>query len=525
MTGALLQIDQVRGQRAVEDIADVVIIGSGAAGATAARVLTEAGADVVVIEEGPQVPTVELRSDMYSAFKRLWRDMGMQTARGRSLIPILQGACVGGTTAINGAIVHRLPGAIHRDWCRDPAVEQLFSETALQRAYDRLDRELSVDTVPEEVLGENSRLMRAATRSLGLTGNEIRRNVRGCRGSAHCNQGCPTAQRQSMNITYVPRAIAAGARVYATCRARRLLIERGRAAGVTGRFAAGRGRPPGPPLRVRARHAVVVAASAIQTPIFLRENEIGRASGLVGRRLQAHPATAVVGRFDRPVEMWSGATQGYESLHFWDERMKLETVAMPLELTAARLPDLGADLMGGLAAYRYLAIWGVEIRARTHGRVRPGLFSGASIEYDLSDEDVRTFKVAIKRLTEMLFAAGAREVFPGVHGLPDRVRSVDEMERIFALPSDPRLFQVIAAHLFGTARMGSDPRGSVVDAELQAHDLPGLYVFDSSVFPTNIGVNPQHTICAVSWLAAERLAERIAGNRGAGRQVGKSGVG
>ena len=93
---------------------------------------------------------------------------------------------------------------------------------------------------------------------------------------------------------------------------------------------------------MRARHAVVVAASAIQTPLFLQANGIGRAAALVGRGLQAHPGTAVVGVFDRPVELWFGATQGYESMHFWDERMKLETVGMPLELAAARLPELGA---------------------------------------------------------------------------------------------------------------------------------------------------------------------------------------
>jgi choline dehydrogenase-like flavoprotein len=363
------------------------------------------------------------------------------------------------------------------------------------------------------VLGDNARLMRAATRSLGLAGNEIRRNVRGCRGSSHCTQGCPTAQRQSMNISYVPRAIAAGARVYATCRARRLIVENGRAAGVTGQFSARPADPSarrrGPTLRVRARQAVVVAASAIQTPLFLLENRIGRRSGLVGRHLQAHPATAVVGLFDRPVQMWSGATQGYESMHFWDQRMKFETVAMPLELTAARLPQLGVELMRDLAAFGNLAIWGVEVRARSQGRVRRGPLGGTAIDYDLHEEDVRTFKVAIRRLTEMMFAAGAREVYPGVHGLPDRIGSFDEIEPICDLPADPRRLHVIAAHLFGTARMGSDPRASVVGPDLQAHDLPGLYVFDSSVFPGNIGVNPQHTICAVSWLAAERLAARI----------------
>jgi choline dehydrogenase-like flavoprotein len=498
MSGALLQLADVRDRALVEDAADVVIIGSGAAGATAARVLTAAGVDVVVIEEGPHVPPADLRTDMYTTFQRVWRDMGMQVARGRALAPVLQGSCVGGTTAINGAIVHRLPEAVHAEW--NPG--ELLALPALHRAYDQLDRELSVDRAPEEVLGNNARLMRAGVQRLGWQGNEIRRNVRGCRGSAHCNQGCPTGQKQSMNVTFVPRAIEAGARFYATCRAGRLITRRGRAAGVVGRFADREGRL-GPPLRVHARHAVVVAASAIQTPIFLRANGV---RGTAGDHLQAHPGTAVVGVFDRPVDMWFGATQAYETMQFWSERMKFETVGMPLELTAARLPELGPALMRAMAGFGHLCVWGVEVRARAEGRVRRGLLGGTSIAYDLTDEDVGAMKLGVQRLVQMMFAAGAREVLPGVHGLPDRIRSVDEVAPLFALPDDPRLFHFIASHLFGTARLGE-----VVGPELETRAVPGLHVFDSSVFPSNIGVNPQHTISAVSWLAAERLAARIAG--------------
>lgn len=504
MSGALLQFADVAGRPLVEDAADVVIIGSGAAGATAARVLTAAGLDVVIVEEGPHVPEAQLRSDMYSALRTIWRDLGMQVAKGRAFAPILQGSCVGGTTTINGAIVHRLPESVHHDWVK-AGLGELLSLRALEGAYDQLDRELSVGRAPEEVLGNNSKLMRAGVERMGATGNEIRRSVRQCRGSAHCNQGCPTGQKQSMNATFVPRAIAAGARVYATCRAQRLLTEGGRAAGVTGQFIDRHTGRRGPALRVRAR-AVVVAASAIQTPIFLQANGVGGRH--VGRHLQAHPGTAVLGVFDRPVQVWFGATQGYESMHFWNERMKMETVGMPLELVAARLPELGPALMRGLAGYGHLAIWGVEVRARAEGRVRRGPFGGTGIHFDLTDEDVRTMKLGIKRLVQLMFAAGAREVLPGVHGLPDRISSPDEIERIFALPDDPRLIHFIAAHLFGTARLGPDAASSVVGPELEAHDLPGLYVFDSSVFPSNIGVNPQHTISAVSWLAAERLAAR-----------------
>jgi choline dehydrogenase-like flavoprotein len=85
---------------------------------------------------------------------------------------------------------------------------------------------------------------------------------------------------------------------------------------------------------------------------------------------------------------------------------------------------------------------------------------------------------------------------------------MDEVTKLSDLPDDPRRFHCIAAHLFGTAVLGRDGAQSVVGGDCQAHDLPGLYVTDSSVFPTNMGVNPQHSISAVSWLVAERIAEQ-----------------
>ncbi|HVU03740.1 MAG TPA: GMC family oxidoreductase, partial [Polyangiaceae bacterium] len=507
MNGALIQGSDVAEKGAVADSADVVIIGSGAAGATAARVLTEAGLDVVVLEEGPHVPTGELRSDMYTTFKRVWRDMGFQVAEGRGFTPILQGSCVGGTTAVNGAIIHRLPKAIFDVWCAEHGAGDVLRYDVLERVWNQLDEELSVGPAPDAVFGNNNFLMERAVEKLGIRGNRIRRNVKDCQGSAHCNQGCPTARRQSMNNSYVPRAIAKGARVYADCRAEKLLVEGGRAVGVLGRFV--RGKRGGSPtlMTVRARKAVILAASAIQTPLFLLHNGIGRASGLVGRRLQAHPGTGVVGVFDEPVKLWSGATQGFETTHYWNERMKFETVSMPLEFGAARLPGVGPALMERLANYGHLAIWGVQIRARAHGRVRRGFFQSKVIEYDMTNEDIRDLKLGVKRLVEMMFAAGAREVMPGVHGLPERISSVDEVEKIFSLPDDPRHFHCIAAHLFGTAVLGKDPRGSVVGPDCEAHDVKGLFIADSSVFPTNMGVNPQHSISAIAWLVAERIAD------------------
>lgn len=505
MSESVTQLRDVRGKKRVTDAADFVVIGTGAAGATAARVLSAGGAEVVMVEEGPRIEREDLRSDMWTSFKHAWRDLGFQTAAGRAFTPILQGRCVGGTTAINGAIIHRLPERVWQAWRDDFGLGDALPFRELERIFDQLDRELFVGPAPEAVLGENSALMRRATEAAGIGGNLIRRNVDGCRGSAHCNQGCPTGRRQSMDVSFVPRALDEGARLYATCAATGLARRRGRASGVEGRFRDPLTGELGPSIFVEARKGVILAASAIQTPVFLWKSGIGRGSGALGERLQAHPGTAVVGVFDRPVDLWRGATQGYESTHYWDERMKFETVAMPLELTAARLPSLGPELMRDLAQAGQLAIWGVQIRAEAHGRVRPGLFGGARIAYDMTDRDVGRLKLGIRRLVELMFAAGAREVLPGVHGLPARIRSLDELRALERLPDDPSMFHCIAAHLFGTALMAGSSFSSVVGPDFQAHDLPGLFVLDSSVFPTNLGVNPQHSISALAWLASERM--------------------
>jgi choline dehydrogenase-like flavoprotein len=503
--GAILQAHDVAAP--VDDAADVVIVGSGAGGATVARVLTEAGLDVAIVEEGPHVPAEALSHDLYGAFTTLWRDLGMQVARGRMLMPVLQGSCVGGTTAINGAIVHRMPEAIHALWQREHGFDPFFAYRELERIWKRLDAELFVGPAPDAVLGNNNAFMERGAQRAGIPGNRIQRNVRDCQGTARCNQGCPTARRQSMNNSYVPRAVAAGARVYATCRVDRIVMKSGRAAAVEGEFHDRAARRRGPTLRLRARKAVVVAASAIHTPLLLRASALGGESGLLGRRLQAHPGTGIGGLFDEPVRMWFGATQGYESTHWWHERMKLESVGMPLELAAVRMPGFGAELVRNIADFGRLAIWGVQIRARAHGRVSRGLLGGASIAFDLTDEDAHSLKTGVRRLGELMFAAGAREVFPGVHGMPERIRSVDELRALDALPDDPRLFHGIASHLFGTAVMGPDPAHSVVGARGELHGAPGVYVADASIFPTNLGVNPQHSICALAW----RIAEGIAG--------------
>ena len=127
------------------------------------------------------------------------------------------------------------------------------------------------------------------------------------------------------------------------------------------------------------------------------------------------------------------------------------------------------------------------------------------VQYWLRDEDVAHIKRGLDVLAQIYFAAGARRVHVPVAGF-DVLESADDLAAFRRAKLRAWDFDVSAYHPLGTARMGRDPAVSVVDADHQVHDSPGLYVVDGAAVPTALGVNPQITIMALATRAAEKIA-------------------
>jgi choline dehydrogenase-like flavoprotein len=480
------------------DVCDFVVVGSGAAGATAALVLARAGREVVVLEEGPRVRDEDRGLGPTESFMRLFRDRGTQVAVGRSVIPILQGRCLGGTTVVNGAIVWRLPEDAYARSFGAAGAAAAVPHAALEERMDRIERDLSVAPAPDRLLGGNGSLMRDGSRQLGWRGHPIRRSVLGCQGSGRCLEACPTRRKQSMEVTYLPRAADLGARLLADHEVERVDVLGSRASGVIGR------RADGTRFRVAARLGVVLAASAVQSPCILWRSGLGPRAH-VGKHFRLHPATAVAGVYRDPVRIWEGATQSYEVDEFRHQGFKMEVTGLPMELAGVRLPGMGEAFQRAMADYPNMAIWGVQIRAEAEGTVTPA-GARAGLAYTPTRADMECFRTGVRRLAEMHFAAGALRVYPGVHGGPDVLLSPDDLGKLDALSLDPRDWSIISSHLFSTCRMGIDASAGVVGFDGAVHGVTGLWVLDASALPTNLGVNPQHTIMAMAMLLAERIA-------------------
>jgi hypothetical protein len=163
--------------------------------------------------------------------------------------------------------------------------------------------------------------------------------------------------------------------------------------------------------------------------------------------------------------------------------------------------------MERMLAYDRLGSNGVHLSDASAGRVSLDGGGAVRVTYRLRPDEARKLVFGIARAAEIFFAAGAREVYSQVRGMPVlRPGMVSDFERSNPRPAALRLE---AFHPMGTARMSADPALGPTGPDGSLHGIEGLYVSDASLFPTSIGVNPMMTVIAVASQVGRQLAERL----------------
>jgi choline dehydrogenase-like flavoprotein len=515
-----------------DDRAEVIIVGAGPGGAVAATRLAEAGLDVLCLESGPWPsksvlgadlpPELAARGPASFSPNRRTSPSDFTIDDSDSDLDILNWTGVGGGSVLWGAQWERfLPSDFRVRTLDGVADDWPIGYSDLAPYYDRVDHDFGVAALagdpafpegsgapypPLPLLDLGERVARAHN-ELGWhwwpgpnavgTPDQMAMAVR---------DGYPSGLRARVGDTHWPRAIAEGARLRTGATVLRILLDRpDHASGVVWRDESGLER-------TTLADSIVLAAGGIGTPRLLLASAnsdhpegIANRSGLVGRRLMLHPFTRVVGLFDEPFEGIQGhwgqllhcleftetvADRGFLRGTKWNLGQGFGPVAAALH----PWPD-GKRKGEALARHvrewvGHAGIWGItaddlpDERNRVEldpGRIAADGLPVPVVHYRSPKDSLLASAFAAERARESLLAAGAREV----------------------LVSPP--LRAFGWHQLGTARMGDDPRSSVVDSDGRSHEIPNLRIIDGSVFVTGSSLNPTATVAALALRAAERM--------------------
>jgi choline dehydrogenase-like flavoprotein len=495
--------------RSVTESADVCIVGSGAAGAIIAWEMAERGHSVVMLEKGGYHPRQDFTQREDQMIPLLFKNCGLQFTV-PSGIAVAQGSCVGGSTVVNDAVCFRTPDTV-LGWWEDRYGVKGVGAAEMKRHFEKVEARLSVSEVRPFEMNRNSRILKDGCERLGWAGAPNRRNCLDCRQCGLCHLGCYYGTKQSMLETYIPdaqRSFGGLVKVYSDATAQSVNRSGSRATGVDATVK-GAGSLVFD-LSVKAK-VVVVSCGAIGSSELLLKSGID-AKGKVGSRVALHPSPALIGDFQEEVRGHEGIPMAYHCYEFsvlktGERGYMIESISLPPYQFSLPLPSFGYDNKQMMSRYEHFGLTGVMLHDESAGSVRLGGPLGTIIEYDLTVGDAKTMIEGMKNGARLLLEEGATRVITS-HKKSTQIHDVGELGLIEQRGVSPLDINLASAHPQGGNVMGGDPGVSVVDPDSRVYGTENLFVCDSSVFPTSVGVNPQLTVMALALRASEHIGER-----------------
>ena len=505
-----------------DEAVDFVIVGTGAGGGTLACQLARKGFSVVAFDAGAWWrPLEEFASDETHQEKVYWTDERIVDGD----TPLRLGSNNSGK-AVGGSTVHfamvslrfrpewfkaRTTLGYGADWPID--WREMWRYYAQVEDALKISGPLSYPWGPKRPrypyraheLNASALVLARGAEALGIDWTPTPlATVSAPRGESHqcvyrgfCVTGCSTNAKQSALVTWIPWAVQAGAEIRDLAMVGRIETDAaGHASGV-------HYLREGVWQFQRARN-VVVAGYAIETPRLLLMSAnaafpdgLANSSGLVGKNLMVQLNQAAWGVMDEEIRWYKGPPSLALTEHWNYKDTDKDFFGGYCYMSQGVLPGAWASTQNGRGLWgdalaremeKYNHQAGLKIVGETLPQERNRVTLAdekdqyglpvARVTYSLCDNDTRLVRHALDFMDRHLEAAGAREIW----------NQEDD-----------------TCHLNGTARMGDDPRTSVVNADCRCWDIPNLWICDGSVFPTVGGVNPSLTIQAIACRTADRI--------------------
>ncbi|MGI2169579.1 GMC family oxidoreductase N-terminal domain-containing protein [Shewanella sp. MF05960] len=495
--------------------ADVVIVGTGAGGGTAAEILSQAGLKVIMIEGGALKSSTHFDMEERHAYPNLYQQAAALKTADKG-IGIFQGRTVGGSTTVNWTTSIRTPEPTLDFWQQAKSVKGL-SATELQPWFEKMEKRLNIEQWQYDA-NRNNGALRDGCEKLGWEYTVIKRNVKGCWNTGYCGMGCPVNAKQSMLVTTIPSALEHGATLISRAKVVKLEHKGDKVVGLTAQAMTEGFKPTALKITFSAKH-YILSAGAIHTPTILMRSNTPDPHKQLGKTF-LHPSLLSGGMFAEQINGHSGAPQSIYSDEFvWRDGAagelgyKLEVAPVHPVLIASKTIGYGVSHAQLMANFNQMQVTIALIRDGFNeqspgGQVRLTDNSFA-LDYPLTDGFWSAARRAFLSMAELQFAAGAKKVLPMHDGLSFFESWNDAKQSINQLDLGLIKTIVASAHVMGGCPMGEDKTQAMVDCYGNSHYFENLSVMDGSVFPTSLGANPQLTIYGIVARNATALAQKL----------------
>ncbi|MSQ82325.1 MAG: GMC family oxidoreductase [Myxococcales bacterium] len=475
---------------------EVAIVGSGCGGATVARVLAEAGRDVLLIEEGGDfVGPQRLTQRDLSMYDQLYADRGARTTADRT-ISVLSGRVLGGGGVINACDVVPVHEAIWRYWHTIHGLQQ-WSPQAMAPFVARALQDLSATAITQDQVNRNNQILRQGAQAMGYTGELMHHNRQGCVGLGTCLIGCPLGAKRNPRMVAIPKAITAGARVLVRAKVVQISAADRPDKTLLVRALDPKGYHETSTFRVQAKR-IVLAAGPVGTTTILAASGLG--NDRLGRGLSLQPQVAVVAQMPDIVNAFDGIPQSFALTQFErnDEKTglggyRIESIFGTPGILGSLVVQPGIEGKAAMAALPYVAACLVLVPDEPVGQIGQTWSGRPRIDYTLSEEWKTRARAAVKTAMRCFLAAGARQVMVA-SAPPLVVHSEKELAQVDGLSFAPASIGLISAHQQGGTPISARPDAGVCDPDGQLWGTPGVYVCDGGLFPTS---SSTHTMAPI----------------------------
>lgn len=473
---------------------EVLIVGSGVGGALTAAILAEKGFDVTILEEGPRLMPTDLTPSITEMMRKMYRKGGITPIVGRPNIALVEGRCVGGGTEINSAIYHRTPDDVIKRWQRDFEIKDFSTETLLP-FYAKVEKDISVTPPAPNIASE---ILKTGAERLGWKGLYAPRAQKGCVDANMCAIGCPTGAKQSMSVTYIPRALKAGAKLISDCKAVKISTTNNRARGV---FVINNKGNFHKTSLIKADY-IFVCGGSIQTPALLQRSNIAKN---IGKSFCLHPTIKVAAKFKEELNLHEKAFPTYQVKEF-SPAISFGGAVFSPSYVALVLKNISGDFNELMRYWRNIALYYTMTVSSGKGRILQLPFTKNFVmaRYSFSGLDRKNISEGVAKLSELLLTAGAEEVYLDINGLPP-IRTIKECRYYNdnLIPFEKANLYTI--HIFSSCPMGEAKEKSAVDSFGKIHGTENIYINDASILPDAPGVNPQGSIMAIAMRNVEHF--------------------